>query len=113
MKSWIREISNMTLFEVLQNANNAIARAEAEEQRDSDRETQNSEAEELLDFQTALAIAAEASNIQDQMERLVADSMAFTGSWSGYEDLAQLVWYRSIVPGDLGHAFVRTTSCAT
>ena len=49
----------MTLFEVLQNANNAIARAEAEEQRDSDRETQNSEAEELLDFQTALAIAAE------------------------------------------------------
>ena len=61
MKSWIREISNMTLFEVLQNANNAIARAEADETRDSDRETQNSEAEELLDFQTALAIAAEVS----------------------------------------------------
>jgi hypothetical protein len=63
MKSWIREISNMTLFEVLQNANNAIARAEAEEQRDSDRESQNSEAEELLDFQTALAIAAEVSSL--------------------------------------------------
>lgn len=61
MKSWIREISNMTLFEVLQNANNAIARAEIEEQREtSDRETSDSEAEELLDFQTALAIAAEA-----------------------------------------------------
>jgi hypothetical protein len=99
MKGWIREISSMTLLEVLQNANNAIARAELEDQRgESDRESQNSEAEELLDFQTALAIAAEVCRTSwKPNQNSGLSSRALLGSRSGYAHLAQSLLYCSPV----------------
>ncbi|ORX38480.1 hypothetical protein BD324DRAFT_649847 [Kockovaella imperatae] len=73
MRAWIRECSNATMSEILERANESLARADSSDQGS----IQSREDEELLEFQAAIVVA---------MESLTSALK----SWPTIQDLARL-----------------------